>query len=225
MPVIVIVDDQPAICFAVKAMLKPLAGNAIHTANSGANACASIRKHQPDLVILDILLNKMDGLQLLQQLSRQAFTLRAIVYSSLPPEIYASRAMRAGAAAFFSKDADIRQLVPLCQLVLQGYGCFPQSTLATLINTPAALPENDPLAALSDRELIVLRYLVSGMSNKEIASRLLLSNKTISTYKRRLLDKLQQDSIEGLRALLEPQGNKLRLTARTTENEAVPTKK
>jgi len=202
MPVILVIDDHPAICFAVKAILAPLAENGIHTATSGVSALSAIKEHRPDLVILDIMLNRMDGLQLLQHIRRQQLTPQVVVYTSLSTETYAPRAMRAGAAAFFSKDADIRQLLPLCQLVLQGYSCFPHATLAAASN---AAVEEDPLEALSDRELTVLRYLVSGLSNKEIAARLLLSNKTISTYKRRLLDKLQQENIESLRALLESQ--------------------
>lgn len=206
MPVILVIDDHPAICFAVKAMLAPLAEHRIHTAASGTSALASIKEHRPDLVILDIMLNRMDGLLLLQHIRRQTLDARVIVYTSLPTETYASRAMRAGAAAFCNKDADIRQLLPLCQLVLQGYSCFPHATLTPLMAAPAlASPEEDPLALLSDRELTVLRYLIAGMSNKEIAGRLLLSNKTISTYKRRLLDKLQKENIESLRSLLEPQ--------------------
>lgn len=205
MPVILVIDDHPAICFAVKAILAPLAENSIHTAASGASALSAIKAHRPDLVILDIMLSRMDGFQLLQHLRRQGLELRVIVYTSLPTETYAARAMRAGAAAFFNKAADIRQLLPLCQLVLQGYSCFPHATLAPLLAAPAAPKEADPLASLSDRELTVLRYLTSGMSNKEIAARLLLSNKTISTYKRRLLDKLQQEDVASLRALLEPQ--------------------
>lgn len=206
MPRIVVIDDHPAICFAVKAILHPLAEENIYTTTSGTQALSCIKQHQPDLVVLDIMLNKMDGLQLLRHIYRLTPAVRVIVYTSLPTETYALRAMRAGAAAFFNKDADIRQLMPLCQMVLQGYNCFPQSSLTPLLTpSPSATEHNDPLASLSDRELTVLRYLSTGLSNKEIAGRLLLSNKTISTYKRRLLAKLQQDTVAGLAALLEPQ--------------------
>ncbi len=206
MPVIVVIDDHPAICFAVKALLAPLTHSEIRTATSGTTALACIKEHQPDLVILDIMLNKMDGLQLLQHARRLMPSLRVVVYTSLPAEIYAARALRAGAAAFFNKEADIRQLLPLCQLVWQGYGCFPQATLDAVKERVSTLsPEKNPLAALSDREMTLLRYLSSGMSNKEIAGRLLLSNKTISTYKRRLLAKLEQDTVSGLIALHESQ--------------------
>ncbi|MGE9551282.1 response regulator [Erwinia amylovora] len=202
MPGIVVIDDHPAICFAVKALLAPLTNGEIHIATSGVSALASIREHQPELIILDIMLNKMDGLQVLHHIRQLMTRARVVVYTSLPTDTYAPRALRGGAAAFFSKEADIRQLLPLCQLVLQGYSCFPYTTLNGLT---ASLQQDDPLTSLSDREMTVMRYLVSGLSNKEIAERLLLSNKTVSTYKRRLLDKLQQDSIEGLARLLTPQ--------------------
>lgn len=204
MPDIVVIDDHPAICFAVKALLAPLTENEIRTATSGITALTCIKKHQPNLVILDIMLNKMDGFQVLRHIRQLMPDVQVVVYTSLSADIYAARALRAGAAAFLSKEADIRQLVPLCQLVLQGYVCFPQNTLTTKTACVAGAPENDPLSLLSDREVTVLRYLASGMSNKEIADRLLLSNKTISTYKRRLLDKLKEDSIAGLARLFAP---------------------
>lgn len=206
MPDIVVIDDHPAIGFAVKAILAPLEQSEIRTATSGITALSRIKERQPDLVILDIMLNKMDGLQILRHLRQLVPQIRVIVYTSLPAETYAPRAMRGGAAAFFSKEADIRQLLPLCQLVLQGYDCFPHASLIGL-TTPASPSPDDPLTSLSDREMTVLRYLASGLSNKDIAERLLLSNKTVSTYKRRLLDKLQQDSIEGLADLLIPQSD------------------
>lgn len=206
MPVILVIDDHPAICFAVKTLLAPLADNAIHIATSGTAALACVKEHQPDLVILDIMLNKMDGLQVLQHLRQLLTDVRVIVYTSLPADTYAPRALRAGAAAFFSKDAEIRQLMPLCQLVLQGYDCFPRTTLSALRTATAQVGEqHDPLARLSDREVTVLRYLASGMSNKDIAARLLLSNKTISTYKRRLLAKLDLSNVDDLAALIQPQ--------------------
>ncbi|EXU77361.1 response regulator transcription factor [Erwinia mallotivora] len=202
MPDIVVIDDHPAICFAVKTLLAPLAQSEIRTATNGITALACIKQHQPELVILDIMLDKMDGLQILQHIRQLTPGVQVIVYTSLPADIYAPRALRAGASAFFNKEADIRQLIPLCQLVLQGYACFPQTTLAQKKESASAASEEDPLALLSDREMTVLRYLATGMSNKEIADRLLLSNKTISTYKRRLLDKLQQESTAGLADLL-----------------------
>ncbi|WP_431225068.1 response regulator [Serratia sp. L9] len=198
-----IVDDHPAICFAVKAILSPLGSNAILTATNGLAALAKIKEEAPQLVILDIMLNKMDGLQILQHIRQLDSSIKVVVYTSLPAESYAERALRAGASGFFNKDQDISQLAPLCQLVVQGYSCFPQATLLPLLNAP--IQYDNTLARLSDRELTVLRYLSEGLSNKEIADRLILSNKTISTYKTRLMEKLKINSSEELVAFFHRQ--------------------
>ncbi|AVJ19192.1 DNA-binding response regulator [Serratia sp. MYb239] len=200
-----VVDDHPAICFAVKTMLAQLGDNVIITANSGTDALAKIKEHRPGMVILDIMLNKMDGLQVLQRIRQLNSAIKVIVYTGLPAENYAERAMRAGARGFFHKDQDISQLVPLCQLVLQGYACFPYDAVTPLFNT--AERNSNALARLSDRELTVLRYLSEGLSNKDIADRLLLSNKTISTYKSRLIEKFNGKSLEEVYALLNEQGS------------------
>ena len=90
--------------------------------------------------------------------------------------------------------------------MLQGYLCFPQGTFSSLLNTPAK--NEDVMTRLSDRELTVLRYLSEGLSNKEIADRLLLSNKTISTYKARLMDKLKVHRVEDLASFLHHQNSR-----------------
>lgn len=194
-----IVDDHPAIGFAVKAILAPLGDNTIISATDGISALAQIKEKQPQLVILDIMLNKMDGLQILQHLRQLENPGKVIIYTSLPAETYAERAWRAGASGFFGKDQDISQLASMCQLVLQGYHCFPDF-MTEALQRVVEPEEKDKraLARLSDRELTVLRYLSEGLSNKDIADRLILSNKTISTYKSRLMEKLQLNSAEEL---------------------------
>lgn len=95
-----VVDDHPAICFAVKTMLAQLGDNVIITANSGTEALAKIKESRPGMVILDIMLNKMDGLQVLQRIRQLDSAIKVIVYTGLPAENYAERAMRAGARGF-----------------------------------------------------------------------------------------------------------------------------
>lgn len=223
-----VVDDHPAICFALKALLSsvkdPSVTNStitapseknlfatdreILTTNNGVNALALIKEHNPQLVILDIMLNKMDGLQILNYIRQYCPETRVVIYSGLSPDIYAERAMRAGASAFFSKDDDISRLPFICQLVLQGYSCFPESVMSLLLSQSAGVNNREEaLSRLSDRELTVLRYLSSGLSNKEIADRLILSNKTISTYKTRLMEKLQVNNTAELYAFLHNEEN------------------
>ncbi|MBS3046378.1 response regulator [Enterobacter mori] len=198
-----VVDDHPAICFAVKAILHSPGNNTVLTATNGMTALSQIKEKMPSLVILDIMLNKMDGLQILHYIRQIDPCIKVIVYTSLSEDLYAERALRAGASAFFSKDLEISQLAPLCQTVLLGYSCFPHTALSSLLVSSTAGDKTDNvLAQLSDRELTVLRYLSSGLSNKEIADRLLLSNKTISTYKARLMGKLNVTDVSTLADIL-----------------------
>ncbi|MGX5011163.1 response regulator [Enterobacter asburiae] len=198
-----VVDDHPAICFAVKAILHSPGNNTVITATNGMTALSQIKEKMPSLVILDIMLNKMDGLQVLHHIRQIDPHIKVIVYTSLSEDLYAERALRAGASAFFSKDSEISQLASLCHTVLSGYSCFPEAALATLLASSTMGDKTDNvLAQLSDRELTVLRYLSSGLSNKEIADRLILSNKTISTYKARLMGKLHVTDISALADIL-----------------------
>ncbi|WP_392565417.1 response regulator transcription factor [Utexia brackfieldae] len=204
-----VVDDHPAIGFAVKAILTSLGDHTIITATDGICALAQIKEKQPQLVILDIMLNKMDGLQILQHLRQLSIPAKVIIYTSLPAETYAERAWRAGASGFFGKDQDISQLALMCQLVLQNYHCFPDFICESLLTSSAPeTHDKSALAKLSDRELTVLRYLSDGLSNKEIANRLILSNKTISTYKSRLMEKLQLSKPEELVTFFDQQADK-----------------
>lgn len=200
-----IVDDHPAICFAVKAVLSQKGNVNITSVADGIAAMSSIKTQRPDLVILDIALAKMDGLEILARIQQYDKSIKVIVLTGQPEEIYAERALRAGAVGFFSKNSDISQLASLSDFIMAGYSCFPTGCIERL-QTQIQMADADDLeglAKLSDRELTVLRYLAKGMSNKEIADRLLLSNKTISTYKTRLMDKLQLDNLEQLNELLQ----------------------
>jgi DNA-binding NarL/FixJ family response regulator len=97
--------------------------------------------------------------------------------------------MQAGANGFLSKTEDMRKLVDAAQAVLAGYSMFPSSALVSLTN-PVGVNATALVNSLSDRELTVLQHLARGMSNKDIADTLLISNKTVSSYKARLFEKL-----------------------------------
>ncbi|WP_455815265.1 response regulator [Pseudomonas graminis] len=199
---ILVVDDHPAICFALKAILSNVPDYHVSTASDGIIAMALLKELEPALVILDIALARMDGLEILQRIRRYGDNVKVLVLSGQSSELYAERACRAGANGYVSKDEDLSHLPALCKLILDGYSCFP-SFLMTQLTASVSGDTRTPLEKLSDRELTVLRYLAEGLINKEIASRLLLSNKTISTYKTRLLAKLNISSAEEMQKLLE----------------------
>lgn len=104
---------------------------------------------------------------------------------------YSVRCSRAGAIGFVSKAGGIDELLTSVQIALAGYTLFPTDQHSSVDISLRFLPESDVLEALSGRELEVLRYLAKGCRVRDIAREMLLSEKTISTYKSRLIDKLQ----------------------------------
>lgn len=186
----VIVDDHPAIRLAVRSVLETSgAFKIVGEADSGPAALATIREHQPALVVLDLDLPKMNGLELIERVKASNPEIKLLVLSAQQEGIFATRALQAGANGFLSKSEGMSAIVQAAQSVLAGYGVFPSSALGALSSNAGAGPA-ELVKALSDRELTVLQLLARGMSNKEIGEALLISNKTVSSYKTRLFEKL-----------------------------------
>ena len=199
MPAILIVDDHPAICFALKSSLEAEDDLSVTTTTDGGKVMSLIREHQPDLIILDIALLKLDGLDLLARIKHYCPTIRVLILSGLPAEIYASRSRKAGADGFLSKQHLLTAISAVVRLLLDGYNCFPGgSFIDENAHSTTEIDSTQLLARMSDREITVLRYRAEGKSNKEIGELLQLSNKTISTYKARLLEKSGADSLTDL---------------------------
>lgn len=204
---IMIADDHPAICFALKVILEKEAKYAV-TISNGENLLAQIHQYRPQLLILDLELNHADGLDLLPRVKQHFPALRVLIFTSQPAGLYARRSLQAGASGFINKSTSLEHVAPLCQLIAEGYQCFPDGVLnrAGLVQEQ----QGDPhalLTLLSDREMAVLNFLKQGKSNMEIAGLLSLSNKTISTYKTRMLQKCGCDDISQLIEMIAAEGH------------------
>lgn len=191
---VVLVEDHPAVRLTVRALLArdpqfEIVGEATD-GNSGLNL---VRQERPDLVIIDLGIPGLDGLDLLSRVQSVDPNIRLLVLSAQDERLYANRVEAAGGHGFVSKTRDTSAILDAARLLVAGYNCFPKRA--------AIAPQGDsPVAMLTSRELVVLRRLVIGLSNKQIADELFLSQKTISTYKTRILEKLQ---LGGLVDLLE----------------------
>ncbi len=183
---VVVVDDHPAICLAVKVTLEASGEfEVVGEAASGQAALAIIRENPPTLVILDLDLPGMSGLSLIARIRAEHPAIKMLVLSAQQETIFATRTMQAGANCFLSKSEDMRRVAEAAKSVVSGYSVFPTSAIVSFTNTGAS-----PLSNLTDRELTVLQHLARGMNNREIGELLLISNKTVSTFKARILDKL-----------------------------------
>jgi len=160
-------------------------------ANTGAKGIAAVRKEPWDLVIVDISLPGQSGLELLGELHSTAPQLPLMILSLHSEEQYAVRALRAGAMAYLTKNTAPEELARAVKQVLSGKKYVPASIEKRLAGTLGKSPTGPEHHTLSKRELEVLVLLAQGQSIKHIAQSLILSIKTVSTYRARLLDKLQ----------------------------------
>lgn len=200
---VLIVDDHPVIRGAVKIVLKQEGFQRIHEADSGNEVLPMIREHKPDLVVLDLNLPSLDGLEVLARIQAAQLGCRVVCFTYQDPRFYQDRCMRAGAAAYVAKTNDLEHLQKAIHAVMGGYTYFAQLPTSSVSMSTLQRSEKQMIDQLSDRELTIFQLLARGISNKEIAAVLHLSHKTVSTYKTRLIEKLNVESSVHLRDLAQ----------------------
>ena len=185
---ILTVDDHEVVRRGLKEMF-PESSATFGEARSGAEALALVREQPWDVVILDISLGGRNGLEVLGDIKQLKPTLPVLILSMHAEEQYAVRAFKAGASGYVNKASPGEELRRAILKIVKG-GQYVGPSLAEKIVLQLARPEQLPHESLSDRELEVLLAIASGKTVGEIAQQLSLSDKTISTYRRRILDKM-----------------------------------
>ncbi|MDF5818672.1 response regulator transcription factor [Pseudomonas aeruginosa] len=194
---ILIVDDHPVIRMAMKMLLEAEGHQIVGDTDNGVDAISLGRELKPDLVILDIGIPRLDGLEVISRLMVLALPLKILVLTGQSSSLFALRSMQAGAAGFVCKQGGLAELVTAVNAVASGYSYFPSSAMRP-VQQGAYSDDVELLGRLSDREVSVLQYLSQGYSNKQISEQMFISNKTVSTYKARLLLKLNAGSLVDL---------------------------
>lgn len=192
---ILVVDDHPFIRSSVCMQLNHDGHEVVGQAGNGIDAVRLARECIPDLVLLDILLPGLDGLQVLARTREMEPPPKVLVLTSQTADHFSLRCMKAGASGFLCKSDDLTELSKAVQALRSGYSYFPDVSHSSVRCQDMAVSESQRLAMLSNREIIILQHLARGMSNKVIGEKMLLSNKTISTYKGRLLEKLKVSTL------------------------------
>ena len=186
-----IADDHEVVRQGLKQLITDAFGKVIFgEAANAADACARVWKERWDLVILDINMPGRNGLEVLGDLKKEKPRLPVLVLSMFSEAEYALRALKAGAAGYVSKQSVSRELIDASKKALAG-GRYVTPALAEKL--AASLGREDvawPHEALSDREFEVMKLIATGRAVKEIAAVLSLGEKTIFTYRTRLLEKL-----------------------------------
>ena len=188
---IVIADDHTILREGLKQLLASAEGiEVVGEAVDGHEVMERVRNVEFDVLLLDLSMPGKSGMELIRQVKSERPRLRILVLSMHAEQQYAVRAVRAGASGYLTKESAATQLVAAIRKVAAG-GAFISPEVAEQLAL-RAMPqaEGPPHAALSDREYEVFRLLVSGKTVTDIADRLNLSVKTVSTHKARLLEKM-----------------------------------
>lgn len=188
---ILIADDHAIVREGVKQIIRGLPEvNLIEEVPDGNEAFAKICSTSYDVVILDIAMPGMSGLDVLQRMKDRNIQARVLMFSFYPQEQYAIRAFKLGASGYLSKDSAFDELATAIRKIAAG-GRYVSAALAERLLFQDIDPAGRlPHEALSEREFQIMIQLARGHSVTEIAHTLFLSDKTVSTYRARLLEKM-----------------------------------
>ena len=188
---ILIIDDHEVVRDGVKKIFDEQPGTALFgEASTPTEALRQMREQVWDVVVLDLSLGGRNGLELLKELQQTHPRLPVLILSMHSEEQYARRAFKAGAAGYITKDSPRAELAKAINKVIAGGRYISPAIAEKLVVDLSRGTDRPPHETLSDREFEVMRLIASGKTVSEIAAMLSLSDKTISTYRARLLEKM-----------------------------------
>jgi DNA-binding NarL/FixJ family response regulator len=189
---ILLVDDHGLVRRGVREILAEEYPKAdFDEAATGEDALELASKHTYELIVLDISMPRRGGLDALKELQAGGSSAPVIVLSQHAEDQYAVRSIRAGARAYLTKTSAPEELVRAARKVLAGGKYLTESLAERLADALDVDRQGAPHESLSDRELQVLRMIGSGKAVRDIAQELALSEKTVSTYRSRVLEKMK----------------------------------
>jgi two-component system, NarL family, invasion response regulator UvrY len=187
---LLLVDDHAIVREGLKRILDGEPGMIVAgEAGDSFEAIQQIRKQHFDIVLLDISMPGKNGLDVLKMIKAEKPHTRVLILSMFPEDQYAVRVLKAGASGYLTKESAPKELVSAIRKVSDG-GTYVSTSLAEQLAGELTQPSGSLHETLSDREFAVLRMIAVGRSPTQIADELQLSIKTISTYRSRILTKM-----------------------------------
>jgi DNA-binding NarL/FixJ family response regulator len=193
---LLICDDQDIVCEGLRAMFVPIPQiEVVGVAKNGMEAVDQVRRLHPDLVLMDLKMPRMNGIQATKAICEQFPDVRVLVLTTYDADEWVINAIRSGASGYLLKDTPQEELVNAILNTVKGWNPIdPQvagKILSHVAHQPVSMHQDQKLVSqLSDREREVLRLLAGGLSNVEIAHTLFLSEGTIKNYVSAIFSKL-----------------------------------
>lgn len=194
---VLLVEDQNLVRAGIRALLEDIDGiEVVAEADDGREALRLIKSHLPDVVLADILMPVMNGIELSARVSKEFPPVRVLILSGYTNEEYVLQSLRAGAAGYLVKGANIADLELAIRAVARGES-YLSSAVSNCVPTDYA-SKRGSLESLTPRQREVLKLIAEGYSTKEIAHLLKVSVKTIETHRTDITARLQVNNLAGL---------------------------
>lgn len=204
---ILIADDQAMVRSGLRMVLESEPDFTVTEAENGLEAVRAIKLEKPDVVLMDVRMPELDGLEATRRAIAAVPDTKVIVLTTFDLDDYVYGALRAGASGFLLKDAPADDLVHAIRVVANGDALIAPSVTKRLISEFASRREPstvDNLAGLTERETEVLRHMAQGLSNAEIAEELFVSETTVKTHVSHVFTKLNvRDRVQAVVAAYE----------------------
>lgn len=196
---VLIADNHPIVRFGVRKVLENASGfDVIDDAGTTSELFQKLERVSPDIVILEMDIPEINGIATLRKIKLQFPDIRVLIYSGQSEDVYALSTIRAGAFGYLSKTADLDYIISAVRKVSEGNMFITNELAQRLAFDESTQKPRRFFRKLSTREVEVLKLLASGKRNKDVAIGLNLNEKTVSTYKARLMKKLNVDNLVDL---------------------------
>jgi two-component system response regulator NreC len=190
---IFLVDDHKLVRQGIRSFLEAHPGfTVIGDVSDGTEAVTFVERERPDVVLMDISLPKLNGLDATREIVERKVRTKVIILSMHANSMYAVRALRCGAVGYLMKDADQEEIILAIQTVMRGQRYLSPTLAGQVIDALLSPDEemSDPYISLTMRERQVLQMVAEGRTNQEVAERLFLSSRTIEVHRANLMRKL-----------------------------------
>lgn len=192
---ILIVDDHFLVRMGIRRLLEDVSGlKVIAEANTGEEALRLVREKPPEVVLMDVKMPGIGGLEATRKLVRGYPEVKVLVLTACDEEPFPSRLLQAGASGYLTKDCGIDELVKAIRSVNAGQRYLSPNIAQQLALKHVSDAESSPFETLSERELQVMIMITNGQKVPEISDKLHLSPKTVNSYRYRIFEKLQVHS-------------------------------
>jgi len=196
---VLIADNHPIIRMGVQHVLDSASGfQVVEAVGTTEELFEKLKKVTPDVIMLEMDIPEINGIATLRKIKKEYPDIKVLMYSGQSEDVYALSSIRAGAFGYLSKAADIEYMVSALKKVSEGNMFITNELAQRLAFDEGSQKPRRFFRKLSTREIEVLKLLASGKRNKEVAEGLNLNEKTVSTYKARLMRKLNVDNLVDL---------------------------